>query len=118
MFTRLEKELELAKSLVADLEAKVSAEAKVRTKATNAQMRLAAALHDSLCPKDHTNPAECNWELVVGKTDPSDIDWTLPQPEYWLKITQTGLIVARDLGFGITEPDNASAVEAVEVLRP
>lgn len=102
MLTRLEKELEAARSLVSELEAKVQEEADTRADVSPAVMRLAVALHRALCPRSH-ELVECNWYVIAGD-EAEKIDWTLEQPAYWLTIARTGLTKARELGFVIQEP--------------
>ena len=65
---------------------------------------LAVQIHSALCPRDHLI-RECDWRDSPDYDDPDRAEWNSNEAHaYWLKVTETAIGKARELGFTVTEP--------------
>jgi hypothetical protein len=100
---RYEEELKLVEARAAELKAKIAEAEAAKAGASRPLLALAVQLHTSLCWKDHA-AHECSWYSQGAPDDIDMVDWGEPGHAFWLKITQSGIAIARELGFTIEEP--------------
>jgi hypothetical protein len=104
----IDDQIAVAQAQLANLQAQKATLDAALGSADPATRSLAVAIHKTLCTKDHGS-GECTWyqsALAVGSLadDKDAADWTEPQHQFWLQVTEAAVAVARSTGWTVTEP--------------